>query len=186
MNATNGQAQAAHVPDHEHFHPLRIYRHHMANTRQERAFLHATGYTLGTVGCRVTTHAIRSGRGPFRNMSVGGRHLHHCTFGIVGQILIGYVWTYQLALGENPERRAGSRVTAFTSGVATALTLDEFALWFNLQDDYWTPAGRESVDMMLLFGGVSVMGLSGRELIRELARAATGTVRRVRRESLGR
>ena len=114
-------------------------------------------------------------------MSVGGRHLHHCTFGIIGQIGLGLIWTYQVGLGTNPSYRATSRATALTSGIATALTLDEFALWFDLADDYWTPAGRRSIDAMLLFGGASVMALSGRDLIKETARAARAAWREASR-----
>lgn len=113
-------------------------------------------------------------------MSVGGRHLHHCTFGIIGQIGIGYLWTYQLGLGTEKERRSASRATAFASGVATAVTLDEFALWFDLADDYWTPAGRRSVEAMFLFGGVSVMMLSGRGLLHECGRAGRAALRDIR------
>lgn len=153
----------------------------MANPRRERAFLHAVGFTTGAAACRVITHAIRDGRGPFHNMSAGGRHLHHCTFGILGQIGIGYLWTYQLGLGTGPEHRAASRATAFTAGLATALTLDEFALWFDLADDYWTPAGRKSVDAILLFGGISAVGLTGRDLIRDCAAVARASARRMRR-----
>ncbi|MGH2844178.1 MAG: hypothetical protein ACRDKL_11450 [Solirubrobacteraceae bacterium] len=153
------------------FDPVAAYHHHMANPRRERAFLHAVGFTLGSVSCRATTHAIRAQRGPFRNLSVGGRHLHHCTFGILGQIGLAYLWTYQLGLGTDPRRRVASRVSAFSSGLATALTLDELALWFDLADDYWTPAGRKSIDALFVFGGVSAVALTGRDLLRECGHA---------------
>ena len=39
-------------------------------------------------------------------------------------------------------------------GVASALTLDEFALWFNLANVYWQPEGRESIDAVILFGAL--------------------------------
>jgi len=159
----------------------KLYRQHFEDPRRERAFLHATGFTIGFLGCRVTTHAIRAQRGPFRNMSIGGRHLHHSTFGIVGQIWLGYLWTYQVALGLDPKRRTASRTASFTAGVATALTLDEFALWFDLADDYWTTAGRKSIDAVALFGGVSAMGLAGRDLFHDLGLAARDAVRESRR-----
>ena len=91
----------------------------------------------GFSACRVTTHAIRAQRGPFRNMSLGGRHLHHSTPGIIGQITLGYLWTWQVAMGMDPKHRAASRAATLIAGLATALTLDEFALWFDLADDYW-------------------------------------------------
>ena len=35
-------------------------------------------------------------------------------------------------------------------GAGAALTLDEFALWFNLDDVYWTKTGRQSIDAILI------------------------------------
>ncbi len=154
------------------------YRRHFANPRRERAFLHATGFTVGFAGCRIVTHAIRAGHGPFRNMSAGGRHLHHSTPGIIGQITLGYLWTWQVAVGMDPDRRAASRTAALTAGLATALTLDEFALWFDLADDYWDTAGRKSIDAVVVFWGLSTMLLTGRGLAKELAMALRDLERR--------
>jgi hypothetical protein len=41
---------------------------------------------------------------------------------------------------------------AILYGVGAALTLDEFALWLNLRDVYWSPQGRSSIDAVILFG----------------------------------
>jgi hypothetical protein len=169
----NSQPEAEHrheiLP--EHFDLREAYRRHFADPRRERAFLHAAGFTAGFAGCRLVTHAIRAGRGPFRNLSAGGRHLHHSTPGIIGQIALGYLWTWQVAIGTDPHRRAGSRAAALTAGLATALTLDEFALWFDLADDYWDNAGRKSIDAVILFWGASAMLLTGRGLVVETGRA---------------
>lgn len=144
------------------------YRRYFSDHRRERAFLHAVGFTAGFAGCRVVTHAIRAGRGPFRNLSAGGRHLHHSTPGILGQITLGYLWTWQVAMGTDPKRHAASRAAALTAGLATALTLDEFALWFDLSDDYWNKSGRKSIDAVVLFWGVSAVLLTGRGLAKEV------------------
>lgn len=157
------------------------YRRHFDDPQRERAFLSATGFTVAFATCRVVTHSIRAGIGPFHNMSAGGRHLHHSTFGILGQIGLGYIWTYQWALGVDRDRRAASRTSAVVYGVTTALTLDEFALWFDLQDDYWAAAGRKSIDAAALFGGVATMGVAGRGLLRELLRATRLAAREARR-----
>jgi hypothetical protein len=161
----------------ERFALREAYRRHFSNPRRERAFLHAVGFTAGFAGCRVVTHAIRAQRGPFRNLSAGGRHLHHSTPGIIGQIALGYLWTWQIGVGIDPERRAGSRAAALTAGFATALTLDEFALWFDLADDYWDSAGRKSIDAVVLFWGVSAVGLTGRGLLAESGRALRDVAR---------
>jgi hypothetical protein len=59
----------------------RHYRFHFTEPRRERLFLASIGFGAGAVTVRVVTHMIRHGIGPFRNLSVGGRHLHHLVFG---------------------------------------------------------------------------------------------------------
>jgi len=89
-----------------------LYRRHFAPPRRERAFLSAVGFTTAFAIARGITHAIRADVGPFKNISAGGRHIHHSTFGILGLLAIGYFWTYQWGVGMNPHHRWPSRVTA--------------------------------------------------------------------------
>jgi hypothetical protein len=64
-----------------------------------------------------------------------------------------------------------SRLFAILYGVGAALTLDEFALWLNLQaDDYWTRQGRESIDAVILFGALLAASAWGAPLFRALGR----------------
>ena len=120
--------------------------------------------TFATV--RGITHAIRAERGPFRNITPGGRHIHHMTFGIMGLLTVGYLW--MLEVGTN-DARSASLATAMVYGSGAALTLDEFALWLNLEDDYWTKQGRESIDAVVLFGAALSMSVIGRGFLKELA-----------------
>jgi len=64
-------------------------------------------------------------------------------------------------------------------GSGAALTLDEFALWLNLADDYWSKQGRESIDAVVLFGSVLVMGVLGKGFLKDVftghAAAPAGT-----------
>jgi hypothetical protein len=154
-----------------------LWSRHFGDPRRERAFLSAVGFNLAFLTCRVVTHAIRAGVGPFHDMSAGGRHLHHSTFGIFGLMGIGYFWTYQMALGVPPSRRVPSRVAATLYGVSSALTLDEFALWFDLQDDYWTQAGRKSIDAVGLFSSLLTAGVAGRGAVHELVHVARRAIR---------
>jgi hypothetical protein len=57
-------------------------------------------------------------------------------------------------------------------GIGAALTLDEFALWLNLQDVYWAEEGRASIDAVFLFGALMIVGLLGSGFFRLLAREA--------------
>ncbi len=105
---------------------MSLYERHFSDPRRERAFLGAVGFTSALGTARAITHLIRAGKGPFGNMSAGGTHLHHSTFGIFGLLGIGYLWNYQLGTGTG--HRWGSRATAAGYGIAAALTLDEFSL----------------------------------------------------------
>ncbi len=146
---------------------MTFYHRHFSDPRRERAFLSATAFTTTFGVTRGVTHAIRAGVGPFQNLSVGGTHIHHSTFGIFGLLGVGYVWTYRWGIG-HPGSRWGSRASAALYGVSCALTLDEFALWLDLQDDYWDKQGRKSIDAVVLFGGLLGMGVAGRSALDEM------------------
>lgn len=150
-----------------------LYRQEMANPRRERLFLSSVSFFATFATTRGITHAIRSGRGPFHNFAVGGRHLHHLVFGITGLLGTGYLWLLQIGLSRrNPWDDRLSKLTAMLYGSASALTLDEFALWLDLKDVYWTRQGRASIDAVVLFGGVLSIGLWGDPFFRALMREA--------------
>lgn len=151
-----------------------LYRKHLSDARQERLVLGNIGFVATFAAVRTITHAIRAGRGPFRNITPGGHHIHHMTFGILGLLATGYAWNAQLALGTSPEHRWGSRASAVGYGAASALTLDEFALWLNLADDYWTTQGRESIDAVVIFGSLLFLAAMNRDLVREATEIASG------------
>lgn len=147
-----------------------IYREEFGSPRRERLFLSSVSFFFTFAVTRIVTHAIRAGVGPFRNLSVGGRHLHHLVFGIIGLLLSGYLWLVQVGVGKRGEDDALSRTTSAIYGAGSALTLDEFALWLNLEDVYWAKQGRESVDAVVLFGGLLSIGLWGLPFFRSLGR----------------
>jgi hypothetical protein len=56
---------------------------------------------------------------------------------------------------------------ALSYGVGAALTLDEFALWLNLDAAaYWSRQGRESIDAVVIFGALLAIGAWGAPLFR--------------------
>lgn len=144
------------------------YQRSFANAAQERRLIGAVSFATTFALMRTITHAIRDGKGPFRNITPGGRHIHHMTFGICGLIGVGLAWLNEIGIGSGGP--VASRTTAAVYGAGSALTLDEFALWLDLQDVYWTKQGRESVDAVLLFGGLLSIGLWGGPFFRELFR----------------
>jgi hypothetical protein len=144
-----------------------LYGKHFADRRKERRLISTGSFFVTFATVRAITHAIRAERGPFRNITPGGRHIHHMTFGICGLLVVGYLWMLEIGVVEG---RWASRLTAGAFGSGAALTLDEFALWLNLQDDYWTSQGRESLDAVALFGSLLVLSSISRGFIRELLR----------------
>ncbi|MBV9798141.1 MAG: hypothetical protein JO039_08865 [Solirubrobacterales bacterium] len=149
----------------------RLYRKHIASDlRKERQLTSSVSFFLSFATVRGITHAIRAGIGPFGNISPGGRHIHHMTFGIIGLLLVGYLW--MLEIGVATKDRKSSTLTSGAYGAGAALTLDEFALWLNLEDVYWAKQGRESIDAVILFGTLLSMSFIGKDVLRELVRGA--------------
>jgi hypothetical protein len=142
-----------------------LYHKHFKDRRKERQLFSTGSFFVTFATVRGITHAIRAERGPFKNITPGGRHIHHMTFGITGLLTVGYLWL--LEIGVNEQRRA-SQLTSLVYGCGAALTLDEFALWLNLEDDYWTKQGRESIDAVALFGSLLVLSVLGKGFFKEL------------------
>jgi hypothetical protein len=152
------------------FSPARVYREQFQpHPRRERMLIGSLTFFAGFGSARAVTHAVRAGVGPFHNLTVGGRHLHHLVFGIGGLLGTGYLWL--VLIGTDVEKGGkASRATAAAYGIASALTLDELALWLNLEDVYWARKGRVSVDAAAIFGSVLSVGLWGGPFFRGLAR----------------
>ena len=155
---------------------MQAYGRAFANGREERRLISSVSFGAVFGLARLVTHSIRAGRGPFHNITPGGRHIHHMTFGISGLIVVGWAWLNEIGIG-GPS--SVSRATAAVYGAGAALTLDEFALWLNLQDDYWTKQGRESIDAVVGFGSLLTIAATGHRTATELVRLG----RRVLRES---
>jgi hypothetical protein len=131
---------------------------------QRSALLSWLAFTGAFAGLRALTYSIRAGKGPFRNISVGGEHLHHYMWGIGMLAGIGAV----AVRGEDRHRRHPA--VALSYGMALALIIDEFALLLDLKDVYWAKQGRISIDLGI--GGSAVAGsyFAARPVLRRLAR----------------
>jgi hypothetical protein len=148
-----------------------LYTFHFKSERRERLFLASIGFLLTFGIVRAITHLIKAGVGPFHNVvSSGGLHIHHLVYGILLLLLVGYVWLIQEGTGQSRFPSWFSRATAIVYGVGAALTLDEFALWLNLQDVYWAGKGRESVDAVVIFASFLSVGIWGFPFLAGVAR----------------
>jgi hypothetical protein len=131
-------------------HDVRTAYHEELGPTERAALLSWLGFA-GTFGAvRGITHAIKNGKGPFRDMSTGGVHLHHYLWGIAMLTGVGAVAVH----GEDERRRHPS--VALTYGVGLGLIVDEFALLVDLEDVYWSKKGRLSVEI-----GTGLIGAGG-------------------------
>jgi hypothetical protein len=157
-----------------------IYRRQLEESRRERLFLASVGFFIAVVVIRGITIAIHYDIGPFHNVSVHGRHIHHLVWGIAGLLFVGYMWLLQIGTGTGGSSQWAGRFTSLMFGVAAALTLDEFALWLNLSDVYWQREGRESYEAMGLFGGLLGIGVFGAPFLKGILREIGRPFRRSR------
>ncbi len=141
-----------------------LYHFHFKDEWRERLFLASIGFLVAFGIIRAITHLIRAGIGPFQNVSSGTLHIHHLVWGILLLLVVGYAWLIAPSGGWFP------RLVAFAYGIGAALTLDEFALWLNLQDVYWERQGRESIDAVVIFAALLSIGVWGYPFLRILPR----------------
>jgi hypothetical protein len=137
------------------------YRKHFSSERRERLFLASLAFLATMFALRALTWAIHNQIGPMHDIETKSFHLHHMVWGILGLLGIGYLWLAQIGTGEPGASQWGSAAMAILYGICGALTLDEFALWLRLQDVYWLPQGRESIEAALMFGSLLGLGAFG-------------------------
>jgi hypothetical protein len=112
-------------------------------------------FLLTFVVTRVITRLIRAGKGPFKNVSAGGLHIHHAVPGVVLTIVGGF------GAVASDRQGAGGAIAAVVFGLGVGLVLDEFALILHLDDVYWTAEGRKSVEVVVLTAALVGLLLAG-------------------------
>ena len=142
----------------------RAYREELG-PGQRSALFSWLAFAATFTGLRALTYSIRAGKGPFRNISVGGEHLHHYIWGIALLSGVGAV----AVRGDEEHRRHPAVAVSYGSGLA--LIVDEFALLLDLKDVYWARQGRISIDV-----GVGAIALTGSYF------AALPVLRRLKRD----
>jgi hypothetical protein len=138
---------------------------------RQRMFMASAAFLFTFIGTRILVSLIVHNVGPFQWVVVRGRHIHHLVWGILILLLVGYGWLMDLGRSHSPMSIFLGRLMSVSYGVGAALTLDEFAIWLNLEPDvYWSSAGRLSIDAVILFGAALAMGAWGAPFFRALKR----------------
>jgi len=151
-----------------------LVRSTIADRPRRRMFLASVSFLITFGGVRLLVSMIVHNHGPFGWVMVRGHHVHHLVWGILFLLLVGYGWLLDLGRAHSPVSIFLSRLMAISYGVGAALTLDEFALWLDLESDaYWSRQGRLSIDAVILFGGILCVGAWGAPFFRGLHRMWT-------------
>ena len=132
------------------------YARDIRDSGKEPAMLLTLAFLITFGVVRLITYSIRNERlHLFRNVTTkGGLHIHHLVPGMLLVLASGYLSLVLTA-------HVPVQLLAIVFGIGAALVLDEFALWLRLADVYWEPEGRESIDAVMLAGGVCVLYLLG-------------------------
>jgi hypothetical protein len=114
------------------------------SVRENATFLLLTSFVGVFISARGISYLLRRRRtfGPFRDLVVGQRHIHHFVPGIALLMLSG--GTAILSRDETLEPKL-----AVFFGAGMGMTLDESALLLDLEDVYWTREGLLGVQIAL-------------------------------------
>jgi hypothetical protein len=124
------------------FHFVPGYENYVFRAGREPLFFLLLAFLLTFLAVRAYTRLGRARA--WRSGSVRGIHLHHSVPGIIASLVAG---TAIIAF-----RPGDDSMLALSAlfGVGAALTLDQFALIFHLDDVYWTEKGRSSIEATLI------------------------------------
>jgi hypothetical protein len=131
-------------------------------TRENALFNLLSSFVATFLAARTITYLLRTRRtvGPFRDLRLGRRRIHHFVPGIVIAFVAGAV-----AIITRDERVEPKLAVPF--GIGVGLTLDESALLLQLEDVYWTREGLLSVQITLaVTAGLASLALGLRFLRR--------------------
>jgi hypothetical protein len=133
-----------------------VYERGVVETGKEDELFFLLAFLLSFGFIRTSTHMIKAQVSWWPgNVSVGGTHIHHLVWGILMLLIFGYIG---VALQPDSPWRG---ITAVMFGIGTGLTLDEFALWLNLKDVYWSEQGRRSIDAVIIAACLAGLVITG-------------------------
>jgi len=148
----------------------RILHERIPDRPRRRMFLASVSFFITFLAVRLLVMAITHHIGPFGWVMMGGRHIHHLVWGIILLLLTGYGWLLETGTGARGSRTWVGRTMSMAYGVGAALTLDEFALWLNLRDVYWSREGRESFEALALFAAALAIAALGGPFLHAVGR----------------
>jgi hypothetical protein len=133
------------------------YETHIQAAGKELDFLILLAFLVAFGFIRTSAYMIRAQVSwwPGNVETKGGTHIHHMVWGILLLLSMGYLGLTQ------DFGTPWLELVAIGFGIGMGLTLDEFALWLNLKDVYWSEKGRQSIDAVLVATAMLLIALIG-------------------------
>jgi hypothetical protein len=148
-----------------------LFHSHVRDRPKRRLLLAAIGFFVTFAVARAIAWGAYRNVTPFHYVYIRGNHIHHLVWGILLLLAVGFCWLIEVGEGIKPRSLLISRLMSLLYGVGAALTLDEFALWLNVQEGvYWTRRDFASLDAVILFGSALLIGIWGGDFIKAIAR----------------
>ena len=134
-------------------------------------FLAAIGFFVTFAVARAKAYGAYRNVAPFHYLYIRGAHIHHLVWGILRLPAVGFCWLIEVGEGSKSSSLLVSRLMSLLYGVGAALTLDESALWLNVEEGvYWTRRDFASLDAIILFGSALLIGIWGGDFLKAVAR----------------
>lgn len=148
-----------------------LFHLHVRDRPKRRLLLATVGFFVTFAVARAMAYGAYRQVGPFHYVYVRGTHIHHLVWGILLLLVVGFCWLIEVGTGAKSSSLLASRLMSLLYGVAAALTLDEFALWLNVEEGvYWTRRDLASLDAVVLFGAALLIGMWGRDFLKAVRR----------------
>jgi len=148
-----------------------LFHQHVPDRPKRRLVLAIVGFFTTFALARAAAFLAAHNIGGFSYIYIGGTHVHHLVWGILLLLAVGFGWLIEVGNGSRSSSLFASRLMSLLYGIGAALTLDEFAIWLDVQEGvYWTRRDRASLDAVLLFGAILLIGLWGRGFLKAISR----------------
>ena len=133
-----------------------LYERAIVDTGRQPEFLFFVAFLVTFGFIRTSAHMIRAQVKWWPgNVEVGGTHIHHLVWGICTMMIAGYIGV--TIAPPSPWHE----IVAVFFGIGMGLALDEFALWLDLKDVYWSEDGRKSIDAVIVAATITGLILVG-------------------------
>ena len=143
--------------------PKFIYEKFIAKQRKGVTFTILFFFLITFVITRLYIYITILGNFPeiFSHTTVKGVHVHHFTWGILINSIVGYIL---LMLPRNVFEEWKIKLAAIF-GIGLGLTFDEFGMWLLLEDAYWVRKSYDAIIVItLIFINIIYLGNTWKRL----------------------